>query len=99
MRRQQAACRIWPRGKGVEPDYQEPVRSEIPTLLFSGDLDVATPAADADRVARHLSRSRHLVFPNQSHVPSDPRCMARLIAEFLESADPARLDVSCVIHP
>lgn len=96
VRRQLAACRLWPRGKGVDADYQQPVRSATPTLLLSGDVDVATPAADGERVARHLSRSRHVVFPNQSHNPANPDCMARLVADFLETADPGRLEVGCV---
>ena len=96
VRRQLAACRLWPKGKGVDPDYQQPVRSTIPTLLISGDVDVATPAADGERVARHLSRSRHVVFPNQSHAPANPACMARLMTEFFETRDPGGLDVGCV---
>ncbi|HVL67053.1 MAG TPA: alpha/beta fold hydrolase [Vicinamibacterales bacterium] len=96
VRRQQAACRIWPRGAGVDDRFLEPVRSDIAALLISGDADVATPASNGDRVAAGLSQARHIVFADQGHQLANPACAARLIAAFLNTADPSRLDTGCV---
>ncbi|MBA2302562.1 MAG: alpha/beta hydrolase [Acidobacteria bacterium] len=73
VRRQQAACRIWPRGEGVEDGFQAPVRLDVPVLVISGDVDVATPASDGERVAKELPNGRHVVFPGQGHEFTNPR--------------------------
>ena len=96
VRRQQAACRIWPRGEGVDDGFQEPVRVNAPVLVLSGDADVATPAANGERVAKALPNATHIVFPNQGHAFSNPACASRLIADFMVAASADRLDLSCV---
>ena len=96
VRRQQAACAIWPRGEGIDADFQKPVTLDVPVLIVSGAFDVATPPSEAERVARHLPRSRHVIFPNQGHDYAHPGCASRLIADFFSSADTAALDTSCV---
>jgi pimeloyl-ACP methyl ester carboxylesterase len=96
VRRQQAACRLWPRGEGLDEDFQEPVRVNVPVLVLSGDADVATPAASGDRVAFALPNARHIVFPNQGHDFSNPACASRLIADFIAAAGATLLDTSCV---
>lgn len=96
VRRQQAACRLWPRGEGIDADFQKPVTLDVPVLILSGEFDVATPPSEAERVARQLPRARHVVFPNQGHDYSQPGCAARLIEDFFRSADPDGLDTACV---
>jgi pimeloyl-ACP methyl ester carboxylesterase len=96
VRRQQAACRIWPAGEGIDADFQRPVATEVPVLLISGEFDVATPPSEAERVVKSLPNGRHIVFPNQGHDYSSPGCAAKLIADFLETADPGSLDTACV---
>lgn len=95
VRRQQAACRIWPRGEGVDDGFQRPVTLNVPVLVVSGALDVATPPQDGERVARHLPRARHVIFPNQGHDWSNPGCGSALIAQFIASPG-ADLDTTCV---
>lgn len=96
VRRQQAACRIWPHADDTGADFQQPVRSAAPALLISGDADVATPVAGAERVARGFANGRHVVFPNQGHNLANPPCAARIIADFLAAGTPSRLDTACV---
>lgn len=95
IRRQQAACRIWPKGEGIDEGFQEPLRTSVPVLLLSGNADVATPAEDAGRMMAHLPNARHVVFENQGHALRDPGCASKLIAEFIASADVRRLDDGC----
>jgi pimeloyl-ACP methyl ester carboxylesterase len=96
VRRQQAACRIWPKGEGIEPDFQRPVTLDVPVLILSGEFDTATPPSEAERVAQHLPNARHIVFPNQAHDLTNPACASALIVAFIESASSRSLDTGCV---
>ena len=96
VRRQQAACRIWPNGSGIDADFQQPLTIDVPVLILSGDTDVATPPADAERVARALPNVRHIVFPNQGHGFASPACAAGLIAAFIVAGSSESLDAACV---
>lgn len=95
VRQQQAACRLWPRGEGIDADFQRPVQSAVPVLVLSGDADVATPASGAERAIAHLPNARHVIFRDQGHALRDPACAARLIAGFLEAGNAEGLDISC----
>lgn len=96
VRRQQAACRIWPPGEGIDGDFQRPVKSDVPALVLSGEVDVATPPAAAEHVVRALTHARHVIFPNQGHDYANPACASQLIANFINTANAESLDVSCV---
>ncbi len=88
------SCVHWPSGS-IPDGYREPVRSDAPTLLLSGELDPVTPPHWADRAAETLPNSRHLVIPGTGHGTLRAGCVPSLIAEFLETADPRALDASC----
>jgi pimeloyl-ACP methyl ester carboxylesterase len=88
-------CRIWPRGP-VDADLHAPLRSDIPTLLLSGEADPVTPPADADRAARGLAHHRHLVLGGEGHGQLATGCIPSLMAKFLESRAPENLDTRCL---
>lgn len=90
-----AICRQWPRGQ-VDGDFHSPLVTSIPTLLLSGTLDPVTPPADADRVARNLKNSKHLVFKNSGHGQLGLKCMDRVLADFYSGISPKTLDTSCL---
>jgi pimeloyl-ACP methyl ester carboxylesterase len=90
-----AECDAWP-SASLPDSYFEPVRSEAPSLLLSGNLDPVTPPSWADEVQRTLPRSRQIVVPGAAHGTTSLGCVPDLIAEFLESLDGAALDTSCV---
>jgi pimeloyl-ACP methyl ester carboxylesterase len=92
---QLASCERWPRGT-VDGDYYEPVKSDVPALILSGDLDPVTPASWGDIVAQHLPRSRHLVAPGTGHGVIGTPCGMRLIAAFVERGSGDGLDASCL---
>jgi pimeloyl-ACP methyl ester carboxylesterase len=96
VRQQQAACRIWPRGEGIDADFQQPVKTKVPVLIISGEADVATPAAEGERIARELPNAAHVIFPNQGHSLANPDCASRLIAKFIAAGSTKELDMSCV---
>lgn len=98
LRRQRAACAVWPRGAPA-PDHLAPVRSDTPVLLISGRLDPVTPPELADAVARHLSNRRHLVIADGGHIIdglANVDCIDGLILRFLDRDDPQALDAGCL---
>jgi pimeloyl-ACP methyl ester carboxylesterase len=95
---QTRACGMWPRGE-IPADFLEPVSSNAPVLIFSGNLDPVTPPKYGEEVARHLPNSRHIVIPEAGHGVdglSDPGCIDRIAIEFLDKGDTKNLDVRCV---
>ena len=88
-------CKLWPRGP-VDADLHSPLRSDIPTLLLSGEADPVTPPADAERAAQGLSRHRHLILSGEGHGQVATACVPRLMAEFLRAAAPEKLDAACL---
>jgi len=95
---QTRACSMWPQGK-IPPDFLEPVSSNVPVLIFSGNLDPVTPPQRGEEVARYLPNSRHVIIPQAGHGVdglAEPECVDRIIMEFMEKGDAKQLDVGCV---
>jgi pimeloyl-ACP methyl ester carboxylesterase len=90
-------CKLWPRGP-VDADLHAPLRSDIPTLLLSGEADPVTPPADAERAARGLARHRHLILSGEGHGQVATGCVPKLMAEFLDAAAPETLDAACLVR-
>jgi pimeloyl-ACP methyl ester carboxylesterase len=91
----QEICRVWPKGP-VDADLHSALHSDVPTLLLSGEADPVTPPAAAEHVARGLTRQRHLVLSGEGHGQLATSCVPRLMAAFLDTADPDKLDSSCL---
>ena len=89
---------MWPRGE-IPVDFLEPVSSNAPVLIFSGNMDPVTPPKYGEEIARHLPKSRHIIIPEAAHSVDglkDPGCIDRIAIEFLDKADAKNLDVGCV---
>jgi pimeloyl-ACP methyl ester carboxylesterase len=74
-------CAEWPMPRAAD-DMRRPWRSDIPTLLLSGERDPVTPPEYGTRVARNLSHSRHIVIPGGGHAEQNP-CKTQVVAAFL----------------
>ncbi|HWN44119.1 MAG TPA: alpha/beta hydrolase, partial [Thermoanaerobaculia bacterium] len=94
IRRQTAACELWPRAQ-FDPAEREAIRSDLPVLLINGELDPVTPPDFGRRAARFLTQSLHLVEPFASHEESPP-CVTAIADEFLRRGTTQGLDTSCV---
>ncbi|PYL88366.1 MAG: alpha/beta hydrolase [Verrucomicrobia bacterium] len=73
--------------------------SNIPVLLFSGNMDPVTPPQRGEEVARYLPNSRHVVIPQAGHGfdgLAEPECADRIIIEFMEKGEAKDLDVGCL---
>jgi len=89
------SCRAWPKGV-MAADFKQPVQSDRPVLLLSGEDDPVTPPANAARAARTLSNSLSLVVPGQGHGNVYRGCVPRITADFIDKASVKGLDTSCV---
>ena len=95
---QTRACSLWQRGN-IPADYREPVSSNLPVLIFSGNLDPITPPQRGEEVAKYLPNSRHVVIPEAGHGVdglSDGGCVDRIIIDFMDKGSANDLDTSCV---
>lgn len=90
-----AVCAEWPKGK-VSPEFREPVVSDVPVLILSGDADPITPPWHADIVAESLTNEIHLVFLGMGHGNLSSPCSTDLFKAFIESASIEGLDTVCV---
>jgi len=80
-------CRAW----DIEPldnSVHEPVVSDIPALLLSGEFDPITPPSFAAEVGASLARDYQVNFPSGSHGQAfGDTCADGLIQRFLDSPD------------
>jgi pimeloyl-ACP methyl ester carboxylesterase len=74
----------------------QPVQSDLPTLVLGGEYDPVTPPADGELAAQTLSKSTFLEFPGLGHgVTLANECPANIAIAFLN--DPtAAPDSSCI---
>lgn len=95
VRQQLAACADWPAAK-IPSSFLEPVRSNVPVLIYSGEYDPTTPLEWAEQVAKTLPRSRILVVPGGSHVfygLEGRECLDRLGSELVIRGSAEGLDL------
>jgi pimeloyl-ACP methyl ester carboxylesterase len=92
------ACSVWPKGT-LPANYAQPVESDVPALVLSGDLDPVTPPSWGEAVARHLRNGRHFVASGTGHGVATTACGARVIADFLEHGTADGLDTRCLSDP
>lgn len=88
-------CGIWP-ADPVAADFHEPVRSDIPVLLLSGELDPVTPPRYAEQLLPWFPNATHLVAPGQGHSVTGRGCLGKLVAEFIIAGSMEELDTACI---
>ncbi len=93
IRQQKAVCAVWPRGK-VPANVHEPVRSDVPVLLISGERDPVTPPEFAEEAARFMTNRLHVVVPRGSH-GAGGECTDNLIRDLIDRGSIQGLDPSC----
>ncbi|HEU5442244.1 MAG TPA: alpha/beta hydrolase [Steroidobacteraceae bacterium] len=90
----QAICAVWPRGP-VDPDFHQPLHSDVPALLLSGSNDPITPPRYAAEAARGFAHGVSLVVPGFGHGQLTDPCMAGVMAQFVRRASVSGLDTAC----
>lgn len=85
----------WP--QGVIPDnFKDPVYSEAPTLILSGEADPVTPPANGELAAQTLPNNLHVIVQGMGHINIYRGCVPRLAATFIENGSIQKLDAGCV---
>jgi pimeloyl-ACP methyl ester carboxylesterase len=91
----QSQCAVWPAGE-VPEGFHEPVVSDVPVLLVSGERDPVTPPHYAAKVAETFSNSLNLVAKGQSHSVLRNMCLREIATGFIKAGNITDLDTSCV---
>jgi pimeloyl-ACP methyl ester carboxylesterase len=88
-------CELWSVDQ-ADPVENQPVSSDIPTLVLAGEYDPITPPAWGQMVAANLSKSYFYEFPGVGHGASiSGECPLNVTLAFL--ADPgSEPDASCI---
>ncbi len=98
LRQQRDACALWPQGS-IPKDYSSTIRSDVPTLILTGQWDPVTPPIYGDDLSKNLRNSLHIVVPSGGHGFGDLDgidCISRITADFIDKGTPRGLDTSCV---
>ena len=92
-------CEGWPRAS-VSAEWMDPVTSEIPVLLLSGEFDPVTTSGMGEAVSRGFPNGLHVVVRGAGHGsggnPLGVPCTSRIIDDFIRAGSVQGLDVSCV---
>jgi pimeloyl-ACP methyl ester carboxylesterase len=73
----------------------EPVRSDLPALITTGEWDPRTPPSHARFLASGLSRSHVVIIPTQGHDAPQPDCVYEISRAFFDAPERAP-DMTCV---
>ena len=86
------ACELWGAGR-AEASANQPVYSDIPTLVMNGEFDPITPPAWGMHAAETLRKSFVYEYPGIGHGASVAEgCPSRMMVAFLEDPDAAPSD-------
>ncbi len=86
-------CEFWP-VEVAPPEENEPVVSDIPTLVMAGEFDPVTPPSFAEAAHEYLTNSTYVLVRNDSHGASFSECGTRIARQFFERPGEP-LEVSC----
>ena len=91
----EATCEVW-KVPAVDDSFSEPISSDIPTLLLSGEIDPATPPSWGELAMEKLTNAKHFVAPYATHGVAYQSCANNLIADLVSSGSVNDLDGECL---
>jgi TAP-like protein len=74
--------------------FRQPIKSDLPVLMLSGELDPVTPPDLATPLLRWLPNGRQVIMHNATHYSYD--CQEKLARDFIEQGSAKGLDTTCV---
>jgi len=92
------ACKYLPKGITPEGNSDQPV-SQVPVLLFNGELDPLDPPANVAGSREIWPNSLALTLPFRGHSISDyttADCILRISGKFIEAASAKNLPTECL---
>lgn len=90
-------CKNWPT-LTKQTHFHQPVYTQTPVLLLSGEADPVTPPENGYRASQTLPNSIHLIIPGMGHINIFRGCIPRLSAEFIEKGSMEGIDTQCASH-
>ena len=87
-----AACQEWP-SETVPKTFTDPVKTDIPIVVFSGEADGTTPPWIAEEAMKYWPNGRLIKSPRTGH-QIDPGT-GELMEAFFKTASTMSLDASC----
>jgi pimeloyl-ACP methyl ester carboxylesterase len=88
-------CQAW-NVPAAAASFKDPVTSNRPVLLFTGEADPVTPPENARDAARTLSNSLTVEAPGMGHAVFVRGCLPKVLADFVTAGSKQGLDTSCV---
>jgi hypothetical protein len=93
VRSHMEACKQWVRGN-VPQSFIDPVKSSIPVLMISGEVDGSSPAWFGAQAVKYLTNGSQVNIRYYGHQIDDP-CVIRIEDEFIERGSFKGIDTSC----
>jgi hypothetical protein len=78
------------------PDQLAAVKSDIPTLIITGEFDFQTHRSNGPLVAKTLKNSQLVEVPGVAHIPSFKYDCTRTMMRDFHNAPTRKVDVSCL---
>jgi pimeloyl-ACP methyl ester carboxylesterase len=93
VKRHMEACREWPKGD-IASSYIDPVKSDLPVLMISGEVDGASPPWFGENAVKFLPNGRQLKIRYLGHQMDGP-CLRDIFQNFINAGSSKNLDTSC----
>jgi len=93
VKRHQEACREWPKGD-IPPSYIDPVKSDLPVLMISGEVDGSSPPWYGESAIKFLPNGRQLKVRYLGHQIDGP-CLQDIFKNFITTGSSKDIDASC----
>jgi pimeloyl-ACP methyl ester carboxylesterase len=93
VKRHMEACKEWPKGQ-IPKSYIEPVKSDVPVVMISGEADGSSPPSYGEKAIKFLANGRQVKIRYFGHQMDGP-CVQNIFQQFLASASSKGLDTGC----
>jgi pimeloyl-ACP methyl ester carboxylesterase len=87
------ACQEWPSGNAARA-FINPVKSRLPVLMISGELDGSTPPWFARDAVKTLPNARQVGIRYYGHQLDSP-CVWHILDQFIAKGSATELDLGC----
>ena len=93
VRAHMVACNDWPKGD-IPASFIDPVKSDIPTVMFSGEVDGSSPPWFGKDAVRYMPNGLQILARYAGH-QADTSCVWEVMRTFVNSASVRGIDSSC----
>jgi len=91
----QSACQHFPNSV-FDKSYFEPIVSDVPVLILSGQFDPVTPERWGEYVHNNFANSQHITVSGGHHIATGLGCIPDILSQFYQSTQMKNIDISCI---